>query len=78
MEINKPKERMYAEVIEHYYKQYGVGRGLISEAINRWGDSDRTRRFLKFLKNVQENCPTYRKTFDEIVKDYNISQAVDY
>lgn len=71
MEINKSKE----QVIENYYKQYGVGRGLISEAIRRYGDNNYTRRFLKFLKNVQENCPTYRKTFDEIVKDYNISQA---
>lgn len=66
------------QLVETYYVKYGVGRGLISEAINRWGNSDHTRSFLKFLKNVQENCPTYRKTFDEIVKDYNISQAVDY
>ncbi len=73
MEINKPKERIYSEVIEHYYKQYGVGRGLISQAIKLYGDSEYTHRFLEFLKNVQENCPTYRKTFDEIVKGYNIS-----
>lgn len=78
MEINKPKEKMYSEVIEHYYKQYGVGRGLISQAIQRYGDSKYTHRFLEFVKNVQENCATYNKTFDEIIKDYNISQAVDY
>ena len=66
------------QLIEHYYKQYGVGRGLISQAIKLYGDGEYTNRFLEFVKNVQENCPTYNKTFDEIIKDYNISQAVDY
>ena len=65
------------EVIESYYKQYGVGRGLCSEAIRHWGDSKRTHRFLEFVKNVKDNCPTYDKSFDDIVRDYNISQAVD-
>jgi len=75
MEINKSNKSMYSEVIENYYKQYGVGRGLISQAIQRYGDSKYTHNFLEFVKNLQKNCPTYRKTFDEIVKDYNISQA---
>ena len=66
------------QLVETYYVKYGVGRGLISEAIQRYGDSKYTHRFLEFVKNVQENCPTYRKTFDEIIKDYNISRAVDY
>lgn len=73
-----PEGRMYHEVIEHYYKQYGVGRGLISQAIQLYGDSEYTHRFLEFVKNVQKNCPTYNKTFDEIRKDYNISQVVNY
>lgn len=66
------------QLVETYYVKYEVGQGLISEAIQRYGDSKYTHRFLEFVKNVQENCPTYRKTFDEIVKDYNISQVVDY
>ena len=66
------------QLVETYYVKYGVGRGLIYEAIQRYGDSKYTHHFLEFVKNVQDNCPTYRKTFDEIVKDYNISQAVDY
>ena len=66
------------EVIEFYYKKYGIGRGLCAEAIRRFGDSKRTHRFLEFLKNVKENCTQYKmydKTFDELYYDYSISQA---
>lgn len=73
-----PKERMFSETVNHYRELYHVDAGLISQAIQRYGDSKYTHRFLEFVKNVQENCPTYKKTFDEIIKDYNISQAVDY
>lgn len=64
--------------INAYYKEYPVGVGLCAEAIRRFGDSKRTHRFLEFCRNVKENFPSYdfsNKTFDDIYKDYSISQA---
>ena len=75
--MHMSKERMYSETVNHYQELYHVGYELCSEAIRHWGDSKRTHRFLEFVKNVKENCPTYDKSFDDIVRDYNISQAVD-
>ena len=63
------------KMVESYYKQYGVGRGICAEAIKRFGNSERTHKFLYFIKNVRENCHTYNKTFNELVYDYNISQV---
>ena len=70
-----PKERMFSETVNHYRELYHVDAGLCSEAILRFGDSKYTHRLLEFVKNVRENCPTYDKSFDDIVRDYNISQA---
>lgn len=65
-------------LINYYYTVYPVGAGLCAEAIKRFGDTKRTHRFLEFCLNVKKNCPNYdfsTKTFDEIYKDYSISQA---
>jgi len=51
MEINKPKERMYSEVIEHYYNQYKIDRSIISGVIQKYGDSKFTHEYLESLIN---------------------------
>ncbi len=46
-----PEGRMYHEVIEHYYNQYKIDRSIISEAIQKYGDSKYTHEYLESLIN---------------------------
>lgn len=70
------------EVIESYYNKYGkkyqIGRDFCGRVIRQFGDSKAAYHFLEFINNVTENCPNYmNRSFDDIVRDYNISQAYD-
>ena len=62
--------RMFSETVKYYTDLYGLPADIVSAALNKWNDTIYARNFFKHLKTVIKNCPTYNKSFNEMVIDY--------
>jgi len=65
--------RMFSETVKYYTDLYQLPADIVSAALNKWNDTEYARNFFKHLKTVLENCPSYNKSFEDMVIDYNNS-----